>query len=208
MPRQTHPARSDRRLPLLLGLAALALAACSGPSVNTGPGANPSAARGLLVAAAAEGAPVPLVVDAAPPDFVGGAAEIAGTASRAVAWLGARFEPVGLGTTDPTRRRLVFRFEDVPASPVEMCAAAPPQGKPGPPPVRLYAVFCDGQLPVADVVGTASGTTPDDTRALVTSVTQRLFPGSEGGYSSFPGVSLGVGVGSGGGWGLGGGLHF
>jgi hypothetical protein len=208
MPRPTHPARPDRRFSLLLGLAALALAACSGPSVTTGPGANPSAARGLLVAAAADGAPVPLVIDQAPPDFVGGPAEIAGTANRAVAWLGARFEPVEPGVTDPTRRRLVFRFEDVPASPVEMCAAAPPQGKPGPPPVRLYAVFCDGQQPVADVVGTASGTTPDDTRALVTSVTQRLFPGSEGGYSSFPGVSLGVGVGSGGGWGLGGGLHF
>jgi hypothetical protein len=102
----------------------------------------------------------------------------------------------------------VFRFEDVPASPAEMCAAAPPQGKLGPPPVRLYGVFCDGQRPVADVVGTASGTTPDDARELVTSVTRRLFPGSESGYSYFPGVSLGVGVGSGGGWGLGGGLHF
>jgi hypothetical protein len=208
MSRPTRPARPDIRHPLLAGLAALALAGCSGPSVTTGPAANPSAARGLLVAAAAEGAPVPLAIDRAPPDFVGGPAEIAGTANRAVAWLGARFEPVGLGVTDPTRRRLVFRFEDVPASPAEMCAAAPPEGKPGPPPLRLYAVFCDGPRPVADALGTASGTTPDDTRALVTSVTNRLFPGDGGGYSSFPGVSLGVGVGSGGGWGLGGGLHF
>jgi hypothetical protein len=73
------------------------------------------------------------------------------------------------------------------------------------PPPRLYAVFCNGAQPVADIDGTAAGNQPSEATELVTSVTNRLFPGEGSGYSSFPGVTLGVGVGSGGGgnWGTG-----
>jgi hypothetical protein len=199
----SFPARPA--LPLAL---ALSLAACGGPDVASGPAANPSAARGLLVGAAAEGRPVPLVLDTVPTAFPGGAAEIAGTATSAVSWLRARFEPVGMSGADPDRRRLVFRFEGVPRDSFAVCAGSPPRGSVPPPPLTLYAVFCDGQRPVADVDGRAAGTKPEDASRLVAAVTSRLFPGSDTGYASFPGVSLGVGVGSGGGWGLGGGLHF
>ena len=193
----------------LLCLAAAALAACGGPDVSTGPDANPSAARSLLVAAAREGQPVPLVIDTTPPSFRGGASEVAGTATATVSWLGSRFQPVGPSGVDPRSRRLVFRFQNVPPDPGAVCSANPPRGSLPAPPLRLYGVFCDGQRPVADIAGTASGSDPSDANQLVAAVTNRLFPGSETGYSSyFPGVSLGVGVGSGGGWGLGGGLHF
>jgi hypothetical protein len=201
--------RQPRITPTLLCLAAAALAACSGPDVTSGPGANPSAARGRLVASARDGQPVPLVIDTVPPSFPGGASEVAGTATANVTWLGSRFEPVGPSGADPGSRRLVFRFENVSPDPVAVCSASPPHGSLSGPPLRLYGVFCDAQRPVADVAGTASGSQPEDARQLVAAVTSRLFPGSETGYSTyFPGVSLGVGVGSGGGWGLGGGLHF
>ncbi|MEK0082528.1 hypothetical protein [Benzoatithermus flavus] len=193
--------------PALLA-SALLLAACTGPDVVSGPAANPSAARGLLVAAAAEGRAVPLAIDTVPPVFSGGSAEIAGTATAGVSWLRARFEPVGLGNVDHGRRRLVFRFEDVPHDPVATCSASPPRGGLPPPPLQLYAVFCDGPRPVADVNGRAADSGPAAADQLVAAVTNRLFPGSDTGYSYFPGISLGVGVGSGGGWGLGGGLHF
>jgi hypothetical protein len=187
----------------------LPLLACSGPSLDTGPTANPSAARGLLVAAAAEGRPVPLVIDRVPPVFPGSAAEVAGTATGSVASLRARFAPVPAGSVDPGQRRLVFRFEDVPRDPFAVCSASPPRGNLGVPPVQLFAVFCDGARPVADVAGKASGSDAEAASWLVAAVTSRLFPGGgDTSYSGFPGVSLGVGVGSGGGWGLGGGLHF
>jgi hypothetical protein len=192
-----------------LGAATVALAACGGPQLASGPNANPSAARGLLVATASQG-PVPLAIDDAPLAFPGGREQIAGTASDAVAWLGATFEPVPLGAVDPTKRRVVFRFDDAARDPAAVCAGTAPQGVPAPPPVRLFAVFCDGARPVADVTGTASGNEPAAADQLVASVTDRLFPGnSTAGYSrGFPGVSLGVGVGSGGGWGIGTGLFF
>lgn len=199
--------------PARAALASLALAlplvACSGgPSLDTGPAANPSAARGLLVGAAAEGGPVPLVIDTVPPGFPGGADQIAGTATASVASLRARFEPVTMASADAGRRRLVFRFENVPRDPFATCSASPPRGSLPPPPVRLFGVFCDGARPIADVDGQATGSEPEAASRLVAAVTNRLFPGGDTGYSGFPGVSLGVGVGSGGGWGLGGGLHF
>jgi hypothetical protein len=192
---------------LPLGLA-LVLAGCGGPKLRTGAEANPSAARGLLVAASSQGEPVPLVIDTVPPSYPAGPAEIAGTATAAAAWLGARFTPVTQLAAESDRRRLVFRFEDVPRNPELICSASPPRGGLPPAPVRLYAVFCDGARPVADVDGTAAGTASTDAVELVTTTVNRLFPGDGSGYYAFPGVSLGVGIGSGGGWGLGGGLRF
>lgn len=207
--------RATRRPPRLLlaraapaAALALLLAGCGGPTVRSGPEANPSAARGLLSLAAADGEPVPLVIDTVPPSYPAGPAEIAGTATAAVAWLGARFRPVRLAEADPSARRVVFRFEDVPRDPRAICSADPPRGSLPAGPPRLYAVFCDGARPVADVDGTAAGTRPSEATELTRTVTNRLFPGEGSGYSYLPGVSLGVGIGSGGGWGLGGGLHF
>lgn len=187
-------------------LASLLLGACGGPRVELGAQGNPTAARGLLVAAATEG-PVPLEIDTAPPGLAGGADEVARIATAAVPWLAQRFEARPLGTVTPTQRRLVMRFESVPRDPSATCSGAPPRGSLGPPPATLLAVFCDGARAVADVTGTAPGAEPADTERLIRAALDRLVPGSTG-YSSFPGVSLGVGVGSGGGWGLGGGLHF
>lgn len=197
------------------GLACAMLAACSsGPQVNSGPQANPSAARGLLAATSTVG-PVPLVIDTVPPAFAGGPLEVAGTASNAVAWLGASFRPVEPGAADLAARRVVYRFDGTAADPTAICTDATPAGGVPPSPPRLTAVFCDGARSVADVSGTATGTDSTAANQLVTSVTDRLFPGgnSEAGYSrGVPGVSLGVGVGSGGwghsGWGLGAGLGF
>jgi hypothetical protein len=192
---------------VLLGLAACA----SGPQVATGPQSNPSGARGILAAASTEG-PVPLVIDAVPSSFPGGASQIASTASNAVAWLGASF--VAKPEVAPDQRRLVFRFADVVRDPASTCGGAPTPGTPPAPPLELFAVLCDGTRPVADATGTASDDSVAAGDQLVAAVTDRLFPGnSTTGYSnSIPGVSIGVGVGSGGwgnsGFGLGGGLFF
>lgn len=189
-------------------LASLALAACGGgPQVRAGADADTSRARGLLVAAAAEG-PVPLEVDSVPAGFAGGAAEVARLASERASWLGASFVPVPFAGGSE-RRRLVMRFEDAATVPAEVCAGRAARGPVPAAPARLQAVFCDGALPVADVAGTADGAAPADTDRLVTATVDRLFPGRSGDtYYSSPGVSLGVGLGSGGGWGLGGGLRF
>jgi ABC-type amino acid transport substrate-binding protein len=191
-------------------LAALGLAACGGgPDLAAGSAADTSRARGLLVAAAADG-PVPLEVDSVPPGFAGGVAEVASLASERAAWLGARFIPTPFGAGSD-RRRLVFRFEDKAGAPEQACAGGPaPRGVVPPPPAKLTAIFCDGPRPVADVTGTASGAAPEDTDRLVAATVDRLFPGRNGGdaTSGFPGVSLGVGIGTGGRWGLGGGLRF
>ena len=198
----------------LLAAATGLLAACSGgPELRSGPQANPSAARGLLAAASTQG-PVPLVIDVAPGAFAGGPAQIAGTASNAVAWLGASFAPESPGAADPARRRVVFRFDGTAADPNDVFTSTGSAAGVPPSPPRLLGVFCDGPRPVADVTGTATGTDVAAADELVTSVTDRLFPGSsEAGYSrGAPGLSLGVGVGSGGwgrsGWGVGGGLFF
>lgn len=201
--------------PALLAAAACALlVACSGgPQVDTGAAANPSAARGLLAAASTQG-PVPLAMGTVPASFAGGPAQVAGTASNAVAWLGASFTPVGLGAGDLAARRVVFRFDDAAPDPATVCTSPTTTTAPPSSPPRLMGVFCDGPRPVADVSGTATGTDLASANALVTTVTERLFPGGDtGGYSrGIPGVSVGVGVGSGGwgnsGWGLGGGLFF
>jgi hypothetical protein len=191
--------------------ATLALAACAGPGVTTGPGADPSLARGLLVGAAAQG-PVPLEVDTVPPVYKGGAVELAEVAARAVDWLHVRFEPAPFGT-GIDKRRLVFRFEHAPGPAADICAGTAPRTSLPPPPVTLHAVFCDGRRSVADATGTASGPDLESTDRLILAVMDRLFPGRGGGpYYGFPGVSLGVGVGSGGHWGVGtgifGGVHF
>ena len=189
----------------LAAAALVTLAACGGgPSVRTGGGADPDAARGLLAAASAQGQPVPLVIDTLPPgSYPAGPPEVAATATSAVAWLGARFTAVTAEAADPNQRRLVFRFEDIPRSPAPVCSASPPRGPLPMPPPRLYAVFCDGARPVADVDGTATGPNPSAGTDLVRSVTQRMFPGQGSNYTSVPGLSLGVGIGSGGGWGSG-----
>jgi hypothetical protein len=189
----------------------LALAACTGPGVSTGPGADPSTARGLLVGEAAKGT-VPLEVDSVPPVYKGGAAELAEVASRAVDWLHVHFDPVPFGSATD-RRRLVLRFEHAAGPAADICAGVAPRTSLPPPPVTLHAVFCDGHRSVADATGTARGTDLEATDRLVTAVMDRLFPGRSGGpYLGFPGVSLGVGVGSGGGshWGVGTGIgvHF
>lgn len=195
-------------LAALVALAAVGLAACGGgPDVRAGTDADTSRARGLLVAASAEG-PVPLEVDSVPAGFAGGPAEVARVASERASWLGASFVPTPFAAGSD-RRRLVMRFEDVAAAPAEVCAGRAVRGPVAAAPARLQAVFCDGALPVADVAGTADGAAPADTDRLVTATVDRLFPGRRGDtYYSTPGVSLGVGVGSGGGWGLGGGLFF
>jgi hypothetical protein len=197
-----------RSLTIPTSLAVVALSACAGgPDVSTGPDANPSAARGLLVAAAADG-PVPLEVDSVPPVFAGGVAEVARIATQGGAWLGATFVPMPYGQGSD-RRRLVFRFAEPSGSPAEICAGTAPTGALPPPPPRLLAVFCDGRRPVADATGTADGPELADADRLVGAVMDRLFPGRAGDYYySYPGVSLGVGIGSGGRFGLGGGLHF
>lgn len=187
---------------------ALLLVGCGGPSVRSGADANPNAARGLLSIEASDGRPVPLVIDTLPPSYPAGPAEVAGTATAAVAWLGARFTPVDLEDADPSSRRVVFRFEDVARDPAATCGANPPRSSLPAPPPRVFAVFCDGARPVADIDGTAAGSQPSEATELTRVVTNRLFPGEGTGYSAVPGISLGVGVGSGGGWGLGGGLHF
>ena len=149
------------------------------------------------------------MIDTVPPRaFPAGAAGVAGTASAAVTWLGARFVPTDFSADDPARRRVVLRFEDVPRNAALTCSPSPPRGLVPPEPVKLYAVFCDGSRPVADIDGTAAATGPSAADELVTLTMRRLFPGDSGSYSAFPGVSLGVGIGSGGGWGLGGGLSF
>lgn len=195
---------------LLLGIGLAGLAGCaSAPQVATGPQANPSGARGVLVAASNQG-PVPLVVDTVPADFPGGSSQIAGTASNAVAWLGASFTPQQNVATD--RKRLVFSFTDKIRDPATTCGAAPNPAGAAPTPLQLFAVMCDGTRPVADATGTATGDSVAAADQLVMAVTDRLFPGnSTTGYSTpVPGVSIGVGVGSGGGgnWGLGTGLFF
>ncbi len=200
--------------PAILGLAAAVaalslLGACGGPRLRTGSDADPSTARGMLVAASATGEPVPLVVDTVPSRaYPVGAPGIAGTADAAVTWLGARFAPTDLRAADPDRRRVVLRFEDVTRNAALACSANPPRGAVPAEPVKLHAVFCDGTRPIADVDGTAAEPGPSAADELVTVSMNRLFPGQGSRYSAFPGVSLGVGVGSGGGWGLGGGLHF
>lgn len=201
--RMAEPAATVALLSILL------LAACGGPRLRSGSEADPSAARGLLVATSATGEPLPLVIDEAPSRaFPTGPGGIAGTATAAVTWLGARFAPTDLRAADPDRRRVVLRFEDVPRNAALACAAEPVRGGVPPEPVKLYAVFCDGARPVADIDGTAAGDGPSAADELVTLSMNRLFPGDGNRYSAFPGVSLGVGVGSGGGWGLGGGLFF
>jgi hypothetical protein len=207
---RSTPHRSGRdAAALLAGLLCLAVSACSGPQVATGPGADPSRARGLLVAAASEG-PVPIEIDRTPAVFAGGPAEVAGIVRASLSSLATQFEPVALGMADRTRRRLVLRFEDVPPDPAGACNGSTARSALPPPPVRLHAVFCDGLLPVADVAGTAASAAPADAEGLVRAVVGRLFPGTQGGYSYYPGVGIGVGVGvgSGGSWGLGGGLRF
>jgi hypothetical protein len=188
--------------------ATLAMTACrAGPDVSTGQGANPSAARGRLVAAAAKG-PVPLEIDSVPPVYAGGVPEVARVASRAGEWLGAGFVPVPYGQ-GASGTRLVLRFEEPSGAAAEICRGRAPHGVLPPPPLRLHAVFCDGPMPVADVTGTAAGTDLVEADRLISVAMDRLFPGRDGDYYySAPGVSLGVGLGSGGGWGLGGGLHF
>ena len=183
-----------------IALLSVGLGACnSGPRITTGQGASPSAARGQLVAAAANG-PVPLEVDRAPALYEGGAAEVARVATRAADWLGAHFAPTPLGEASD-RQRLVFRFEDAPGTPAEACAGKAPPGRLPPPPVKLNAVFCDGPRPVADATGTADGTDLAATDRLVTATVDRLFPGrtGEGSYYGYPGISLGgvIGLGSG-----------
>lgn len=202
-----HPALPPARA-LAPAFVALAVAACAGgPSVQTGAGANPSAARGQLVAAAADG-PVPLEVGRVPPVFRGGPTEVARIASQAGEWLGARFVPIPYGAS-PAQRRLVFRFDEPAGSPAEICAGRAAPGRLQTSPPRLRAVFCEGTRPVADVTGVAEGPDLQAADRLVTASLDRLFPGRTGnGSYGFPGVSLGVGVGSGGDWGLGGGLHF
>jgi hypothetical protein len=190
-----------------LTLALLAGACRSGPAVSTGEGANPSIARGRLMAAAANG-PVPLEIDSVPPVFAGGVTEVARMASRAGEWLGASFVPVPYGQ-GASSRRIVLRFEQPTGSAAEICRGTAPVGALPPSPPRLHAVFCDGPAAVADVTGTAAGTDLAEADRLITAAMDRLFPGRNGDYYySSPGISLGVGVGSGGGWGLGGGLHF
>ena len=182
----------------------LAVGACAGgPQVATGPQSNPSGARGLLAAASSQG-PVPLVIDNVPPDFPGGALQIAGTASNSVSWLGASFAPNEQAPLDS--KRVVFRFADPIRDPAATCAGQAGPGAPPAPELQLFAVFCDGTKPIADATGTAAGTGPAAGDQLVAAVTDRLFPGnSTTGYSnSMPGISLGVGVGSGG-WGNSGG---
>jgi hypothetical protein len=182
----------------------LAVGACAGgPLVATGPQSNPSGARGLLAAASVQG-PVPLVIDAVPADFPGGALQIAGTASNAVSWLGASFTPNPQAPLDG--RRVVFHFADPIRDPATTCAGKLGPAAPPAPALQLFAVFCDGTRPVADATGTAAGSGPAAGDQLVAAVTDRLFPGnSTTGYSNaMPGISLGVGVGSGG-WGNSGG---
>ena len=194
-------------------IALLLTAGCaSGPQVATGPQANPSGARGILAAASTQG-PVPLVIEQVPGNFPGGAAQIAGTASNSVAWLGASFKPDNAAAND--QRRMVFRFSDPIRDPATTCAGHPSPGTLPTSPLQLFAVFCDGTRPVADATGTAAGEGTQAADQLVSAVTDRLFPGnnSTNGYSNgIPGVSVGVGVGSGGwgnnGWGLGGGMFF
>ena len=109
---------------------------------------------------------------------------------------------------------MVFRFSDPIRDPASTCAGKPAAGPATPPPLQLFAVFCDGSRPVADASGIATSDSTTASDQLVAAVTDRLFPGnSTTGYSnSIPGVSVGVGVGSGGwgdgGWGLGTGLFF
>ena len=178
-------------------LLAIGVGACGGgPRVTTGPGADPSTARGQLVAAAANG-PVPLEIDRVPSVYKGGPAEVAEVAARAADWLHVRFDPAPLGA-DPDRKRLVFRFADAPGTPAEACTGrAPPGAVPSPP--RLHAVFCDGLRPVADATGTAAGPDLEAADRLVVATVDRLFPGRTGGgpYYGFPGVSVGLGLGLG-----------
>ena len=204
---------SSLRHPVAVAAFLLMAGCASSPQVTTGTTANPTAARDLLVATAAQG-PVPLLIDTAPPAFPGGPLQIAGTASNATAWLGASFKPSTLAAADTNQRRLVFRFEAVPPDAAAICAGTAVEGTLPLPPARLFAVYCDGTRPVADATGTATGDGPTAGDALVTSVTNRLFPGnSTSGYSNgLPGVSLGVGVGTSGhgntGVGIGSGIFF
>jgi hypothetical protein len=202
-----QPSHASCRATVMIALLAAVAACAGGPQVATGPQANPSAARGLLAATSARG-PVPLVLDEVPAEFVGGPAQVAGTASNSVAWLGASFAPAETAPLD--ERRVVFRFNDAVRDPEAVCADSETRRATAAEPLQLFAVFCDGGRPVTDATGTASGTGPAAADQLVAAVTDRLFPGnSTTGYSNaVPGVSLGVGVGSGGDWGLGTGLFF
>lgn len=201
-----HESSTVRTASGLLALGLLLTACAGGPDLTTGEGADPSAARGQLVAAAAEG-PVPLEIDSVPPVFTGGVNEVARVASQAGSWLGATFVPTPFGQGS-MRKRLVLRFEESPGAPAAICAGDAPMGG-LPPPIRLHAVFCDGPRPVADVAGTADGTDLAAADRLVRATMDRLFPGRTGDYYySYPGISLGIGIGSGGSFGLGGGLRF
>jgi len=206
-----RPVMQRSALPFCATLLAATLAACTGPKVSTGPGADPSSARGLLVGEAAKGR-VPLEIDRVPAVYKGGEAELTSVVAKAVDWLHVPFDPVPYGSATD-RRRLVLRFTPTPSPAADVCAGrAPPAGVPVPP-LTLHATFCDGLRPVADATGTAQGPDLEATDRMVQAVMDRLFPGRGGGPSyGFPGISLGVGVGSGGGdhWGGGAGVgvHF
>ena len=96
--------RTVRPAPLAAALLGLALAACTGPKVSTGPGADPSSARGLLVGEAAKGT-VPLEIDRVPAVYKGGEAELTSVVAKTVDWLHVPFNPVPYGSATDRRRR-------------------------------------------------------------------------------------------------------
>lgn len=191
------------------GIGLLLLAACSGPEIREGSDSDPGAARRQLVVAALDG-PIPLVVDAVPAALAGadGEQEIARLASNATRWANASFRPEPM--TGGPANRLVLRFAaSGQETPETICTTAPDGTAPAWDPVRLHAVYCRGAVPVADAIGTASGSTREETALLIDRTVSRLFPeGSRGGFGGYPDLSIFGGIGSGGGGGVGIGLGF
>lgn len=190
----------------LLGLALAASLASCGPRADVATGAHGTfgEARRLLVLRAADG-PVPYDVDRVPVELAG-EAELTRLVEEAVGWSNARFVPAAGGGADT---HLALRFGAVPADPAAACAGEAGTSAPGTGPARLHAVFCDGAVPVADAIGTATRPGRAGVAGLVEATLGRLLPGGGRGYGGlYPGVSLGVGIGSGGRSGVGVGVGF
>ena len=156
-------------------LALPALAACAAePDLGRPFGADARDARQGL-AAAAERGPVRLVVLDPPASFGLGTAAEAMAARLAAEGVSGRTVRFAADAASP-EPHLVLAFGMPPGTePGTLCGGTAPAGM-GVLPQRLTAVWCDGPRAVADLSGTAGGTSPADTERLVWRATARLFP--------------------------------
>ncbi|MFO1039496.1 MAG: hypothetical protein U1E45_21845 [Geminicoccaceae bacterium] len=188
-----------------LAFGSLVLAGCSSVDTNPGIGGNYLTASNQLLQAAMLG-PVPLSVDTVP--AFGTITTVAAAASSGASWANPRFDPTApLGGP----MTLALRFDQVPSDPVAVCNGTERRGS-APAIVngelRVHAIACAPNGPVADQIGRLGGTDSAALNRLVSVTVSRLFPSPNGtgqGSVGLPGINIfgGLGTGSGGGWGSG-----